>query len=91
MREARASNDKRELGNPEFGCELAPTDFVAYARACGADGFRARTPEDLRPAISEALRSPRAGSSKPSSMPMSRPPSPTRSGVADKHLRQIAE
>jgi pyruvate dehydrogenase (quinone) len=23
--------EQRELGNPEFGCELAPIDFVAYA------------------------------------------------------------
>ena len=29
-----------ELGNPAFGCDLAPIDFVAFARACGAEGFR---------------------------------------------------
>jgi pyruvate dehydrogenase (quinone)/pyruvate decarboxylase len=52
--------EQRELGNPEFGCELAPIDFVAYARACGADGVRAGTPDDLRPAITQALRSPGA-------------------------------
>ena len=27
------------LGNPEYGCELQPIDFVAFARACGASGF----------------------------------------------------
>ncbi|HLH88883.1 MAG TPA: thiamine pyrophosphate-dependent enzyme [Xanthobacteraceae bacterium] len=57
---AEVKFEQRELGNPEFGCELAPIDFVAYAQACGADGFRARTPDDLRPAIKAALQSPRA-------------------------------
>ncbi len=32
------------LGNPEYGCELQPLDFAAFARACGATGF---TVEDL--------------------------------------------
>jgi pyruvate dehydrogenase (quinone)/pyruvate oxidase len=27
------------LGNPEFGCELQPIDFAAFARACGAKGY----------------------------------------------------
>jgi hypothetical protein len=26
------------LGNPSFGCDLSPIDFVAFARACGAEG-----------------------------------------------------
>src|SRR5438874_3810108 len=26
-------------GNPEYGCDLHPIDFAAYARACGAGGF----------------------------------------------------
>jgi pyruvate dehydrogenase (quinone) len=27
------------LGNPEYGCELQPIDFAAFARACGGTGF----------------------------------------------------
>jgi pyruvate dehydrogenase (quinone) len=27
------------LGNPEYGCELYPIDFAAFARACGGAGF----------------------------------------------------
>jgi pyruvate dehydrogenase (quinone) len=49
-----------ELGNPTFGCALAPIDFVAFARARGADGFRCERPEEIRPAIQAALRSPKA-------------------------------
>ena len=31
------------LGNPEYGCELQPIDFAAFARACGGDGLHAST------------------------------------------------
>jgi pyruvate dehydrogenase (quinone) len=51
--------EQQELGFPEFGCDLAPIDFVAFARACGADGSRCATVEELRPAISAALSSPK--------------------------------
>jgi pyruvate dehydrogenase (quinone) len=52
--------EQQELGNPAFGCDLSPIDFVAFAKACGADGFRCEKPEEVRPAIAAALRSPRA-------------------------------
>ena len=29
------------LGNPEYGCELQPIDFAAFARACGGNGIHA--------------------------------------------------
>jgi len=35
------------LGNPEFGVELQPFDFVKFAEACGAAGFHAEAPDDL--------------------------------------------
>jgi pyruvate dehydrogenase (quinone) len=52
--------EQQELGNPEFGCDLNPIDFVAFARACGADGFRCAKPLEVRPALTAFLRSPRA-------------------------------
>ena len=52
--------EQRELGNPEYGCDLSPIDFVAFAKACGADGFRCEKADEVRPAIEAALRSPRA-------------------------------
>jgi pyruvate dehydrogenase (quinone) len=51
--------EQQELGNPEFGCDLSPIDFVAYAKACGADGFRCTQPSQVRPAIAAFLGSPR--------------------------------
>src|SRR5205807_7311667 len=32
------------LGNPEYGCELQPIDFAAFARACGGTGFTITEP-----------------------------------------------
>jgi pyruvate dehydrogenase (quinone) len=44
------------LGNPQYGVELAPVDFVKVAEACGLRGIRiedpARVGEQLRDAIS---------------------------------------
>jgi pyruvate dehydrogenase (quinone)/pyruvate oxidase len=43
------------LGNPEFGCELQPIDFAAFARACGGTGFTIEDPKDCGPVLDEAL------------------------------------
>jgi pyruvate dehydrogenase (quinone)/pyruvate oxidase len=43
------------LGNPEFGCELQAIDFAAVARACGAVGLSATTPEAYERALDEAF------------------------------------
>ena len=56
---AEVKFEQRELGFPEFGCDLAPIDFVAFARACGAEGFRCARIEEVRPAITAALASPK--------------------------------
>jgi len=49
--------EQMDLGNPEFGCDLSPIDFVGVAKACGADGFRCEKPDEVRPAIEALLRS----------------------------------
>jgi pyruvate dehydrogenase (quinone) len=56
---AEVKFEQKEIGNPEYGCDLPPIDFVAFARACGADAFRCERMEEIRPAISAALKSPR--------------------------------
>ncbi|HTI06485.1 MAG TPA: thiamine pyrophosphate-dependent enzyme [Gemmatimonadales bacterium] len=45
------------LGNPEYGVELQPIDFVKFAEACGGVGFRCENPAEVRPALEAALRS----------------------------------
>jgi pyruvate dehydrogenase (quinone) len=42
--------------NPEFGVELQPIDFAAFARACGAEGYTIERPEDAPGILKEALR-----------------------------------
>ena len=41
--------------NPEFGVELQPIDFAAYARACGARGFTIERPDEAEAVLREAL------------------------------------
>jgi pyruvate dehydrogenase (quinone)/pyruvate oxidase len=43
------------LGNPEYGCDLQPIDFAAYARACGAAGFTIEDPAQCGATIDRAL------------------------------------
>ena len=57
---AEVKFEQQEIGNPEYGCTLAPIDFVAFAKACGAEGFRCERPEEVRKAIQAALDSPGA-------------------------------
>ncbi len=46
------------LGNPEYGCELEPIDFAAFARACGGSGFTIEDPADCGRILEEALGTP---------------------------------
>lgn len=45
-------------GNPEYGCELHPIDFAAFARACGGTGFTLEDPATCGDILDEALRTP---------------------------------
>jgi pyruvate dehydrogenase (quinone) len=56
---AEVAFEQCEAGFGVFGRELSPIDFVAYAKACGPDGFRCEKPEEIRPAIMSAFRSPK--------------------------------
>jgi len=45
-------------GNPEYGVELQPIDFAAYAKACGAAGFTIEKPKEAASVLREALDHP---------------------------------
>ncbi len=49
--------EQEDLNYPQFGCDLPPIDFVAVAKACGAEAYRCTRPEEVRPAIESALHS----------------------------------
>jgi pyruvate dehydrogenase (quinone) len=42
-------------GNPEYGVELQPIDFEAYAKACGAAGFTIEKPKEAARILKQAL------------------------------------
>jgi pyruvate dehydrogenase (quinone)/pyruvate oxidase len=46
------------LGNPEYGCDLHPIDFAAFARACGGKGYTIADPAACGDILDEALRAP---------------------------------
>ena len=46
------------LGNPEYGCELHPIDFAAFARACGGTGFTIEDPAECGNILDAALATP---------------------------------
>jgi pyruvate dehydrogenase (quinone) len=43
------------LGNPEYGCELQPIDFAAFARACGGTGFSVADPKQCGAVLDQAF------------------------------------
>jgi pyruvate dehydrogenase (quinone) len=45
-------------GTPQYGVELQPIDFAAYARACGAAGFRLEEPEQTDAVLGQAFATP---------------------------------
>ena len=45
-------------GNPEFGVDLQPIDFAAYAKACGAGGFTVDDPGNVDSVLREAFAHP---------------------------------
>ena len=42
-------------GNPQYGVDLQPIDFAAYARACGAAGFTVEDPNQVREVLRQAF------------------------------------
>jgi pyruvate dehydrogenase (quinone)/pyruvate oxidase len=46
------------LGNPEYGCELQPIDFAAFARACGGTGFTVNEAGQCGSVVEEFLAAP---------------------------------
>jgi pyruvate dehydrogenase (quinone)/pyruvate oxidase len=46
------------LGNPEYGVDLHPVDFVKIAEACGGRGVRIEDPERCEQQLREALAMP---------------------------------
>lgn len=46
------------LGNPEFGVDLHPIDFTAFAHACGGVGYHAERPDQVGDILDQFLAAP---------------------------------
>ena len=46
------------LGNPEYGVDLSPIDFVAFAHACGGVGYSVDDPKNCGDTIEQFLNAP---------------------------------
>ncbi len=46
------------LGNPEYGVDLSPIDFVAFAQACGGTGYSLDDPKNSGQTVEQFLNTP---------------------------------
>lgn len=44
------------LGNPEFGVEFSPIDWVKFAEACGGKGYSIKEPTEVKSIMSQAMK-----------------------------------
>jgi pyruvate dehydrogenase (quinone) len=44
------------LGNPEFGVEFSPIDWVKFAEACGGKGYVIKEPNEVKPIMQQAMK-----------------------------------
>jgi pyruvate dehydrogenase (quinone) len=44
------------LGNPEFGVEFSPIDWVKFAEACGGKGYAIKEPNEVKSIMQQALK-----------------------------------
>lgn len=43
------------LGNPEYGVEFSPIDFVKFAEACGGKGYSIKDPHEIKKVMHKAM------------------------------------
>ena len=44
------------LGNPEYGVEFTPIDFVKFAEACGGIGYAIKEPDEISSIMEQAMK-----------------------------------
>jgi pyruvate dehydrogenase (quinone) len=49
--------EQEELGNPDYGIDLQPINFVKIAEACGAEGYRCTRPDEVASTLRKAFAS----------------------------------
>lgn len=49
--------EQKVAGQPEFGAELEPIDFVKFGEACGVEAYRCVNPDEVEPTLKRAFSS----------------------------------
>jgi pyruvate dehydrogenase (quinone) len=44
------------LGNPEYGVEFSPIDYVKFAEACGGKGYYIKEPDEAKSLVHFAMK-----------------------------------
>ena len=44
------------LGNPEYGVEFSPIDWVKFAKACGGKGYSIKEPNEVKSIMNQAMK-----------------------------------
>jgi pyruvate dehydrogenase (quinone)/pyruvate oxidase len=44
------------LGNPEYGVEFSPIDYVKFAEACGGKGYAISEPSEVKSTMHQAMK-----------------------------------
>jgi pyruvate dehydrogenase (quinone) len=44
------------LGNPEFGVEFSPIDWVKFAESCGGKGYAIKEPNEVKSIMNQAMK-----------------------------------
>jgi pyruvate dehydrogenase (quinone) len=77
------------LGNPEFGVEFSPIDWVKFAEACGGKGYAIREPSEVKFKIHQAMKEERKPTIIEAYVDPFEPPMPPK--VEMSFVRNLAE
>jgi pyruvate dehydrogenase (quinone)/pyruvate oxidase len=77
------------LGNPEFGVEFSPIDWVKFAEACGGKGYSIREPSDVKSKMHQAMKEKEKPTIIEAYVDPFEPPMPPKVGM--EFVRNLAE
>jgi pyruvate dehydrogenase (quinone) len=66
------------LGNPEFGVEFTPIDWVKFAEACGGKGYAIKEPNEVKSKLHQAMKEVRKPTIIEASVDPFEPPMPPK-------------
>jgi pyruvate dehydrogenase (quinone)/pyruvate oxidase len=66
------------LGNPEFGVEFTPIDWVKFAEACGGKGYTIKEPNEVKTKLHQAMKEVRKPTIIEASVDPFEPPMPPK-------------